>query len=277
MSGKGFSLNDFWEGYRKGRVYDRARVISVINEKGGLGKSNICSNLGSCLANELGRKVLLIDTDGQRANLSYMLGVDKTDDLLTMFDVLMKSEDAEKAIVKISDNLHIIPATVQLSAVNQAAKITRMKKAIEGLKADYDYIIIDPSPSPCWMHTLILAAADGVLIPMEADVTCLEANRGIAETIFDIQDINAKLYVLGIVFNKYKGRRRLTGQVQQVANAMAEDLDTKIFDSIIRDTAPLAECVARHIGVTEYAPKSDAAQDIRNFVAEFEREVAAHG
>lgn len=248
------------------------KTLTFINEKGGIGKTSCCFNTAWEFSSQ--KKVLLIDLDGQRANLTFFCGIEKKEKTITMHNVLMAGENIRNAIVNVKENLDLVPGTVNVADLTQAAKITRMKKAIEEIKDKYDYIFIDVNPTPNWSHVLALSASDYIIIPMLPDIASLEGNMGIAESAIEvIETTNPNLKVLGILINKNISRRNLAKQVAAVAEKMAMQLDTKIFDTKIRDAVVLSETVARHIGVTEYAPKSDAAEDIRNVVKEIERMV----
>ena len=104
-------------------------TITFINEKGGIGKTSCCFNLAWEIAKK--HKVLMVDMDGQRANLTYFCGIEKKDDMPTMYNVLQTGESIKNTIVNVKENLDLVPATVNVSNLNQAAKITRMKKALE--------------------------------------------------------------------------------------------------------------------------------------------------
>lgn len=253
------------------------KVISFINEKGGVGKSSVCFNVAWCYA-EQGKKVLLLDLDGQRANLTYIAGIKKTPETVTMYDVLASGVNVKKSVLIVEDNLHIIPATVDVAQLDKRnSRIEDMRKAVDGLRPFYDFIFIDVSPTPNRGHALALAAADGVIIPMLPDITSLEANMGVIESIrLTKKEVNPSLNVLGIVMNKYTLRARLSIDVAETANKMAAAVKSKVFDTKIRQGVAMAENVGQHIGVTAYAPKSKPANDIINLCKEIE-EVITNG
>lgn len=254
-----------------------ATVISFINEKGGVGKSSVCFNSAWYFA-EQGRRVLLIDLDGQRANLTYICGIDKGRGMTTMYDVLSENVSIKKAVLVVEDNLHIIPATVDVAALDRNnSKLEDMRHAVSILSPHYDYIFIDVSPTPNRGHALALAASDGVIIPMLPDITSLEANVGVIESIkLARREINPDLKVLGIVLNKYTVRALLSGQVAKMAQKMATALGSKVFKTKVRQGVALSENVGKHIGVTTYAPKSKGTEDIINLCKEIE-EAINHG
>ena len=244
-------------------------VIAYINEKGGVGKSSVCFNVAWCFS-EQGKKVLMIDLDGQRANLTYIAGIKKEQDTVTMYDVLTADVSVKKAVLVVEDNLHIIPATVDVARLDKSnSRIEDMRKAVEALRPFYDYIFIDVSPTPNRGHALSLAVADGVIIPMLPDITSLEANMGVIESIrLTKKEVNSTLKVLGIVMNKYTLRARLSIDVADMANKMAAAVKSKVFNTKIRQGVAMSENVGQHIGVTAYAPKSKCADDIRDLCEE---------
>ena len=241
-----------------------ANVIAYINEKGGVGKSSVCFNVAWHFA-EQGKRVLLIDLDGQRANLTYICGIEKNPGTLTMYDVLTAGVPVKKSVLMVEDNLHIIPATVDVAALDRRNnRLDDMKKAVDVLRPFYDLIFIDVSPTPNRGHALALTVADGVIIPMLPDITSLEANMGVIESIWLAKkEANPGLKVLGIVLNKYTIRARLSSEVAKTAAKMAAALNSRVFDTKIRQDIKMSENVGQHTGVTAYAPKSKCADDVR--------------
>ncbi len=252
------------------------KTITFINEKGGIGKTSCCFNLAWEIANR--KKVLMIDLDGQRANLTYFCGHKKPDDLLTMFDVLKRGKDIRDVIVEVKDGLFLVPATVDVSSLDQAAKVSSMKKVIRDIAPAYDYIFIDVSPTPNWGQYLALSSSDFAIVPMLPDITSLEADNGIIETVEEVKDSsNPNLVVLGLLFNRNDNRTNLSKQVKMMAEKMANKLETKVFETKIRNSVLLGENVYYHVGITEYDSKSAVAGDIKALAAEIEREVQKNG
>ena len=250
------------------------KIISYINEKGGVGKSSVCFNVAWSFA-EQGKKVLMVDLDGQRANLTYIAGIDKPSGLSTMYDVLTAGLNVKKTVLVVEENLHIIPATVDVAALSREnSRLEDMQKALNELKPYYDYIFIDVSPTPNRGHALALAAADGVIIPMLPDVTSLEANKGVVESIRLTQrETNPELKVYGIVFNKFTLRTLLSTKVSATAEKMAAAVNSRVFKTKIRQGVVMSENVGQHIGITAYAPKNKIAEDIKQLCKEIEEVV----
>lgn len=256
-----------------------AHTIAFINEKGGIGKSSICFNTAWCLATLHGKKTLMIDMDGQRANLTFFTGIEKPKGLPTMYDVLVDKMDIRQTVLVVDDeiapNLHIIPATDDVTSLNNDnADLGEMKQAITMLSPYYDFIFIDVSPTPNRSHALAMAAADSVIIPNLPDITSLEANMGIIESLSLVRNgLNPGLKVLGIVFNRYVWRPVLSRRVNAAAEEMAKAMETKVFDTKIRSAVVLSENVGANLGITSYAPKSSAADDYKALCEEIIKEV----
>lgn len=243
-------------------------IISWINEKGGVGKSSLCFNSGYYLAS-LGYKVLLIDMDSQRANLSFFCGIKDEQKEFTMADVLIDGYEIKKTIQEINENLHIVPASADLIMIDKSIRQESMDKAIQEVVNDYDFIFVDVNPTPSRIHALVMGITDYMCIPMLGDITSLEANKGVVETYSLIKEkVNPKLKVLGLVFNKFNGRANLSQQVSNAANEMAAQLKSRVFNTKIRNNIALSENVGSHVGITEYAPSSNGAEDIIDFTNE---------
>lgn len=255
-----------------------AKIIGVVNEKGGVGKSTTCFNLAWELMKR-GRKVLMVDMDGQRANLTFIAGIDKPPSLTTMFDVLAKGQDIRKAVLVVEDTLHIVPAHLSVTLITaENSSIERMKAAMDTVRDYYDYILIDVPPTPGRTHGLTLAVSDFVLVTMLPDLASLEANVGIMETVKAAQGgVNPGLKVLGLVFNRWAWRPLRNREAVSAGQKMAANLNTKVFDAKIRNAGNIGDAFGVHEGITTYEPKSNAAEDFRALAAEFEMEVKKYG
>ena len=238
------------------------KVITFINEKGGVGKTSVCFNLAWAFS-DIGKKVLMIDLDGQRANLTYFCGIEKSTNLLTVYNILMEERDVKDTIIPVKEGVDIIPATVNVANLSQTAKISKMKQLIKEVEEDYDFIFIDVNPTPNWSHVLALSATEYAVIVMLPDITSLEGNMGIIESVSEVQGTtNPELKVLGLLFNKNENRTNLSKAVKDRAESMARSLDTYVFQNMIRNSVVLGENVITHKGITEYKKTSPAALDI---------------
>ena len=250
------------------REEEYMKTITFINEKGGIGKTSACFNIAWELSKRK-KKVLLIDLDGQRANLTFFAGIKKTNQMKTTYDVLIQKESLKNVIIELKENLSIVPANSYLSGLPQNAPVLPLMKELHAIKDEYDYVFIDVNPTPNRCHAISFAVSDYAVILMLPDIASLEANIGIAESIEEIRFSGSKLKVLGIVFNRNDNRTNLSKEVHAVAQQFADTLETSVFDTKIRQAIVLSENVYEHKGITDYAPKSNAAKDYIALTDEF--------
>lgn len=249
------------------------KVLAMMNEKGGVGKSALTFSCAWYMA-EQGKNVLLVDMDGQMANLTYLAGV-KTDEMSTktVADILMRDADPAECIESVTGDLagrlDLIPATVQMAALPSTAKISKMKKTMRALAGKYDYVFLDVNPSPDWRHALTLSVLDGICIVMLPDIVSLEANRGIFDSIEEVREgTNTGLQILGFVLNQFDTRTRLSRAVVDKAAEMADLCGSSMLQTKVRKTVVMPESATAHVGVTAYAPKAPVADDIRQLADE---------
>ena len=247
-----------------------AKILTFIAEKGGTSRSSVIFSTSWELAKQ-GRKILIIDMDGQSANISYYSGINVSYDTLTIVDIF-RGKPITDTIKNIKDNLDIIPANSDLTNLGQNAKLSELKKSLKTVKDNYDYIFIDVNPTPGWTHFLSLSVSDGTVIVSLPDVACLKANEGILETIEEIREgSNPNLKVIGLLFGKNESRTSMSKQVHDVADVMMNRANSSVFETSIRNAVVMGELVAFHQGVTDYAPSAPVAGDIREFASELER------
>lgn len=244
-------------------------IITVTNQKGGVSKSTTSQNLGAGLAKR-GYKTLLIDLDAQ-ANLTLSCGLKEPKE--TVYTIL-KDKTKTKAVVKpVKDNLYIIPASLALSTadleLNEVGKEYKLAEALEGIKSDYDYIIIDTPPALSILTVNALTVADKVIIPAQADVFSLEAIKQLNNTIETIKRYtNRNLTIAGILLARYNNRNILTQELTEVLNTTADYLKTKVFKSTIREAVAIKEAQARKQDIFEYSPECNVASDYMGLVDE---------
>ena len=256
----------------RGRKSGMAKIITYINEKGGVGKTSACFNTAWVLASQ-GKKILMIDMDGQKSNLTFFAGIEKEDSLLTIMDVLKNGRNILEIATEITSNLWIVPADSTASNMGMDIKVTGFRKELERVRQHFDYIFIDVNPTPGWGHYLALSVCDYAVVVMLPDIASLEGNSGILESIEEIQGTtNNKLKIAGFLFNR-NNATKLSRRVNDIANGMAEIYNTTVFQTKIPQGVSLGECVASHMGVTEYDPSSKPAEAIKEFAAELELKV----
>lgn len=245
------------------------RIVSIINQKGGVGKSTTSQSLAAGLSLK-GYKVLLIDMDSQ-GNLSFSVGADK--ESVSTLEVLKRQASAEEALQHIG-NLDIIPASISLAGADmqltEMGKEYRLKEAIEPLKKGYDYIIIDTPPALGILTINALTASDSVIIPAQADIYSIDAIGQLYGTIRAVkQYTNKDLTITGILLTRFSDRTVLSRDLANMIQGTAEQLGTRLFNSTIREAIVIKEAQASKTDIFAYAPKSKVAADYMGFVEEF--------
>ena len=247
-----------------------ARIISLCNQKGGVGKTTTSINLGAALA-EYGRRVLAIDFDPQGA-LSAGLGV-QTHDVVTIYDLLIGTvRDPHAAIQQTSiEGLDIIPANIDLSAaevhlVNEVAREQTLARVLRRVSDDYDVILIDCQPSLGLLTVNALSASHGVLIPLECEYFALRGVALLIETIEKVKDrLNPMLELDGIVPTMYDSR---TLHAREVMDRVVEAFDQQVLDTVIGRTIKFPDASVAGVPVIQFAPEHSAAKAYRQLARE---------
>lgn len=256
-------------------------VIGVVNQKGGVGKTTTTTNLGAAFA-ELGKKVLLIDIDAQ-SNLSTHLGVgvkeeeeeskDTTKSIpqWSMYDVLKGHKKLNDISVLRSKNLEVVPSSLLLSAADLelggvVGRELLLKRALEKVKDNYDYVLIDCPPTLGLLSLNALAAVDKVVVPVQSEYLALHGVRQLLDTIDQVRNVyNPNLVVGGVLICLHDSRKKLARAVADTIRNYFGDL---VFMTIIRENVALAEAPAHGKTIFEYAPKSPGAEDYSNLALE---------
>ena len=246
-----------------------AKIIAITNQKGGVGNTSTASALVSGLQ-EKGYKVLAIDLDPQ-GNLGFCLGVEN-ENALTVYE-LMKGTANIRRVVQSHNGVDVIPANILLSKAelefSDFGREFLLKKGIAPIKDDYDYIIIDTPPALNILTVNAYVATDFLIIPMVPEILSLMGISQLSETVNLVKGVfNPSIEVLGILLNKYDGRRVLTRDVEEMARMVGTEMNTKIFKTKIRQSVAVAEAPAHGISIYEYSPKSNATKDYRQLVDE---------
>ncbi len=244
-----------------------AKVIAVTNQKGGVGKTTTCSSLCGCLA-AMNNRVLAIDLDPQ-GNLSFSLGAD-ADECYTVYDVFKGSVNLYDT-VQHTGCCDVVPANILLSGCElELTTVGReyiLREQLNSVAGDYDFIIIDTPPALSILTINAYTAANELIIPMIPEILSLQGIAQLKETILAVKKYyNKTLEIRGILLNKYNPRLILTKEVEDLANMIAEQLDTDVFEQKISNSVVIAEAPAHAKTIMEYAPKSKAAKEYTDLI-----------
>ena len=257
------------------------KVISVANQKGGVGKTTTAVNLGIGLAKE-GKKVLLIDGDPQ-GSLTISLGYREPDGmevtLATLLTGIMEETEifASDAIIHHEEGVDLIPANIELSTleinlVNAMSREVMMRSLVECIKSDYDYVIIDCMPSLGMLTINALACSDSVLIPVQAAYLPVKGLEQLIKTIGRVQRrLNKKLTIEGILLTMVDSRTNFAKDISKlVVDTYSNQI--KVFETLIPLSVRAAEISAEGSSIYQYDPKGKAALAYKNLT----EEVACH-
>lgn len=251
------------------------RIIAILNQKGGSGKTTTAVNLGAALA-QLGQKVLLIDVDPQ-AHATIHLGVRPSDLSATLYDVLTNEQPAEQTILPtLVDGLDLLPSHIDLSGaeielVNMVGRENILKEVLKGVRRNYDFIFLDCPPSLGLLTVNALNAAQEVFIPIQTEFFALEGMSKLLHTIEIVKHrLNPRLKITGIILTMFDRRKNIC---KDVAEKVEEYFRGKVFQVKIRENVRLAEAPSYGQPITLYAPSSPGSQDYQLLA----QEVLAHG
>ena len=248
-----------------------ATVLSMVNQKGGVGKTTSTINLGACLA-EQGRKVLLVDLDPQGA-LSAGLGVSHDEEQVTVYDLLFDNTTSNHSAIRHSNvsGLDLVPANIDLSAaeiqlVNEVGREHTLARALRPVRNEYDIIIIDCGPSLGLLTVNALACSQGVIIPMECEYFSLRGLALLTDTVEKVRDrINFDLDIVGILVTMFDRR---TTHAREVMDRVVEVFGDRVFDTVITRTVRFPETSVAGEPIITWAPRSQGAEQYRNLAKE---------
>ena len=252
-----------------------ARIISVANQKGGVGKTTTTVNLGACLA-YYGKKILLVDIDAQ-GNATSGLGVRKADVEKDIYDILVNETPVDEVVLETSrENLWIVPATIQLAGAEielttQMARESRLKQALAKVSDDYDYILIDCPPSLGHLTINAFTASDSILIPVQCEYYALEGLSQLLNTVRLVQKhFNPDLKIEGDLLTMLDARTNLG---YEVVDEVKKYFRERVYKTIIPRNIRLSEAPSHGLSIIDYDARSRGSE----VYLELAKEVLAHG
>ena len=256
-----------------------ARILSVSNQKGGVGKTTTTVNLAAALATA-GERVLVVDLDPQ-GNASSGLGYPRADVTMGIYDVLMEYRDVESVLMPTAlDGLQLLPASrdlvgAEVELVDEPNRERKLRKVLNRVRDHYDWVLVDCPPSLGLLTLNALVASDGVLIPLQAEYYAMEGLGELLRTIKGVRRaLNQDLRREGIVVTMTDGRNRLCREVENQARQVFGD---GVFETTIPRNVRLGEAPSHGKSIVEYAPGSSGAQAYLELADELIRRRDARG
>ena len=238
------------------------KVIAIANQKGGVGKTTTTVNLGASLA-FVGKKILLVDSDAQ-GNATSGMGIRKPDVTHDIYDVLVNEVPIQDAIYPTSrENLDIVPATLQLAGAeieltSMMARESRLKMALNEVKDQYDFILIDCPPSLGHLTINAFTASDSILIPVQCEYYALEGLSQLLNTVRLVQKhFNPELEIEGVLLTMYDARTNLGAEVVEEVRRYFQE---KVYDTIIPRNIRLSEAPSHGLSIIDYDIRSKGAE-----------------
>lgn len=248
-----------------------SKTIAIANQKGGVGKTTTAINLSACLA-EKGKKVLVIDLDPQ-GNTTSGFGLEKTEMENTVYELMLDECTIKESIHTVENipNLQIIPSNVNLAGaeiellgINDKEYI--LKNAVDYVRDDYDFVMIDCPPSLNMLTVNAMTTADSILVPIQCEYYALEGIAQLIRTIELVHErLNDKLVIDGVVFTMYDARTKLSAEV---INTVKDSLQCRIYQTIIPRNVRLAEAPSHGLPIHLYDSKSTGAESYRSLAKE---------
>jgi chromosome partitioning protein len=249
---------------------DGARVIAIANQKGGVGKTTTAVNLGACLA-EAGHRVLVVDLDPQ-GNASTGVGIDHAARQISLYDVLSGVATLKEAVVQTEvEGLSVVPSTIDLAGaeielVSQFSREGKLARALDPIRSEFDFVLIDCPPSLGLLTVNGLAAAEELIVPIQCEYYALEGLGQLLKNVEAVKEsVNPRLQLAGIVLTMFDPRTRLADQVVEEVRGYFGSL---VYDTVIPRSVRVAEAPGFGKPITTYDPASRGAVAYRGLAEE---------
>lgn len=244
------------------------RIMAIVSQKGGVGKTSLAQNLGAELANQ-GQLTLLVDLDPQ-SNLTTGWGVDPGEDRYTVYDAMSDPKHSPNTMLEIRPNLYLMPANLDLAGaelafINEIDRNTKLRKALAPIAHHFDFILIDGPPSLGFFTVNALAAASEILIPLQVHPYAYKALDQLMNIVAKVEEINPKLNLGGITLTMYDQRNSLTSAIEDAAR---KRFPGTVFSTVIPINVRIAEATLDGISVGEYEASSSGARAYRALAQE---------